>query len=55
MSEIDLMQEQATPTLTFEPFGATQEVAPVPAAEPEQPAAPVFDESNLSPETSDGG
>lgn len=50
MSEIDLMQQQSTPTLTFEPFGATQEVAPVQSAEPEQAAAPVFDESSLSPE-----
>lgn len=50
MSEIDLMQQQATPTLTFEPFGATQEVVPVQEETPAKEEAPVFDESTLTEE-----
>ena len=49
MSEIDLMEKQETPTLTFEPFGETQEVAPIPEAKPVE-EQPVFDESTLTPE-----
>lgn len=49
MSEIDL-KEQTTPTLTFEPFGETQEVVPVQEEKPVAKEAAVFDESTLSPE-----
>lgn len=50
MSDIDLMQQQATPTLTFEPFGATQEVVPVQEETPAEKEAPIFDESTLTEE-----
>lgn len=51
MSDIDLFEKQETPSLTFEPFGETQEVASVePEKEPSKVAQAVFDESTLSPE-----
>jgi len=51
MSEIDLMEKQETPTLTFEPFGETQEVvASTQETKPEAAQAPVFDESTLTAE-----
>lgn len=51
MSEIDIMEKQGTPTLTFEPFGETQEVVATPVEEkPVEKAAAIFDESTLTPE-----
>ena len=51
MSDIDIMEKQDTPTLTFEPFGETQEVAATPVEQkPVEKAAAVFDESTLTPE-----
>lgn len=49
--EIDILEKQSTPVLTFEPFGETQEVASTPEAEPAAPKEQeVFDESTLTPE-----
>lgn len=51
MSDIDLMEKEAIPTLTFEPFGETQEVVAVEEEKKaEEKAAEVFDESKLSPQ-----
>lgn len=50
MSEIDTM-ESTTPTLTFEPFGETNEIVSAqPEVVEEEKKQEVFDESTLSPE-----
>lgn len=50
MSEIDLIQKEGTPTLTFEPFGETKEVAPVVQEQKAVEEVAAFAESNLTPE-----
>lgn len=51
MSDLDIMEKQGTPTLTFEPFGETQEVVPTSVEQkPIEKEAAVFDESTLTPE-----
>ena len=50
MSEIDLMEKQGTPTLTFEPFGETKEVTPVVQEQKPVEEIAAFDESTLTSE-----
>lgn len=50
MSEIDLMEKQGTPTLTFEPFGETNEVTPVVQEQKPVEEVAAFDESTLTTE-----
>ena len=50
MSEIDLMEKQGTPTLTFEPFGETKEVTPVVQEQKPVEEVAAFDESTLTTE-----
>ena len=50
MSEIDIKEKQGTPTLTFEPFGESQEVSVVQESKVEEKEVAAFDESTLTPE-----